>query len=174
MCDAPVTILDAAHPLGFPGESITLCDGPIEVNGRAAPGRIEFRLRPSPNVVWSVEQDWHDIGVEAVDLAIPHDLGKIETTAGRRHPNEGWLPALEVGAAETCIQRVVTGWLNLPSIRSPHGGSTYSGRWSADVDGWTVTIDRRDDHDEIWNRVKAEGTFGVTHVSEVRRTDGSS
>ena len=42
------------------------------------------------------------------------------------------------------------------------------------VDGWTVTIDRRDDHDEIWNRVKAEGTFGVTHVDEVRRTDGSS
>ena len=147
-------------PSGFLGESITLYDGPIEVNGRAAPGRIEFRLRPSPNVVWSVEQDWRDIGVEAVDLAIPHDLGKIETTAEHRHPNEGWLPALEVGAAEACIRESRHRFVEPPVNRSPHDGSTFSGRWSADVDGWTVTIDRRDDHDEIWNRVKAEGTFG--------------
>jgi hypothetical protein len=89
-------------------------------------------------------------------MAIPHALGPIETTAGRRHPNEGWLHSLDVGAAESSIQRVVTGWLNIPTIRGPHviqrGGRTYAGRWSADTDGWTVTFDERDDHKEIWTR----------------------
>ena len=147
-------MLDAAHPSGDAGESITMYAGPIEVNGRSAPGRVEFRLRPSPDVVWRIEQDWHDISVDDVALVIPHPLGKIETTAGRRHPNEGWLRDLEAGAAESHIEKVVTGWLNLPSIRGPHviqhGGRTYAGRWSADIEGWTVTIDERDDHSDIF------------------------
>lgn len=51
---------------------------------------------------------------------------------------------------------------------------TFSGRWQADLAGWKITLDRRGDHRDIWAVVKDEGTTAVTHLMEIRRSDGAN
>ncbi len=169
-----------AYAFNSPRESIRLYDGPIGgFNDGPVDGSIEFRLAPRPEVSWHVNSG-NQLSLDFADLEldIEHRTGRAQMVAHRRSATEGWLDPVALGRAEAELSHVLIHWLNLPAIRSPHGiedpdGTVeYSGRWKAVLGDWSVTLDRRSDHSEIWRQIRAEGSIAMTHVMEIRRTNG--
>ncbi|WP_219419593.1 hypothetical protein [Pseudonocardia nigra] len=169
--------LSPAYPFPGPGAPIPLHHGALVVGGRSLPGRIDFRLHPRLDAVWTVEPNRHRLRGGDAHITIEHPLGTITTTSQRRSSTDGSLGPVEIGPADAPLQRVVTHWVNLHALPGTDdindGSSTFTGRWSADLDGWAVVLDRRSDHKDVWSRIKTGGTTEVTHVMEIRRSDGS-
>ncbi len=170
------------YPYGRPAEPISLHEGSISVGGRFVEGRIEFRLAPRPEVTWAVEPG-HRVPEGQLELGIEHAAGpaRLVGQSNRRGLNcaMGWVDVAEVGSADAELDRVLVHWLNLPALASATGdlielpdGTEFPGRWSAELGGWTATVDRRHDHREVWKLLRAEGAIAITHVMEIRRTNG--
>jgi hypothetical protein len=170
------------YAFNSPREPIRLYDGPIGgFNDDPVDGYIEFKIAPRPEVSWRVNSDNRlSLDFDDLELDIEHSTGRAQMVAHRRSATEGWFEPVALGRAEAELSHVLVHWLNLPAIRSPHGienpdGTVeYSGRWTAVLGEWSVTMDMRSDHTEVWRQVRAEGSIVMTHVMEIRRVDGYS
>jgi len=172
-----------AYAFNSPREPIRLYyDGPIEgFNDNAVDGHIQFKLAPRPEVAWCVNSgNRPSFRLDDFQLAIHHPTGRAQIVAHQRSASKGWLAPATLGAANAELSHVLVHWLNLPAIGSPHGTENpdgtmeYSGRWVAVLDEWSVRMDMRSDHAEVWRQVRAEGSIVMTHVMEIRRVDGNS
>lgn len=170
-----VTALVPPHGLGRPGEAIPLYDGAVTWAGRSAPGSVQLQLAPRPDVRWSAKHPFGS-GLGDVELHLDHETGPVRANARRNRMAEGSIPHAEVGSADAALDHVLAHWLNLPSFGSSHpiedGPTGYPGRWTAELGAWTVTIDRRRDHREVYREITAQGSIVSTHVMEIRRRDG--
>ncbi|MBP2707762.1 hypothetical protein JOL79_28660 [Microbispora sp. RL4-1S] len=116
------------------------------------------------------------LDIDDLELILRQE-GDRSFVAHRRNFREGWLDGLEIGSTEAPIKRIVAHWLNLPALRSPiriNGGSQlewFTGRWTAALGEWRLTIDRRPDHADVWRALGEAHSIAVTHVMEVRRAD---
>ncbi|MGI9003689.1 MAG: hypothetical protein ACR2GH_18890 [Pseudonocardia sp.] len=168
-----------AYPFGAAGAPILLHAGSLEIGGQSVIGSIEFRLLPRPEIIWRVDSH-RKVRADEFELVIDHATGPARLVARQHRSGQGTIETVEVGATEADLDRVVVHWLNLPAIRSPYcvedptDGMQYSGRWSAVVDGWAVTLDRRSDHREIWLQIRDDSLAAVTHVMELRRVDAGA
>ncbi len=168
------------YPFNRPGGTLQLYQGTIGGIGRGDfDGSIDFKVVPRPEVVWQVTPTNRlSMDLDDVVVDIEHPTGRAQLVAHRRSATDGWLSPAALGPVATELDHVLVHWLNLPAIRGPlgiedpDGTVEYSGRWAAELGEWSVTLDRRSDHREIWRQVRADGSAAITHVMEVRRTDG--
>jgi hypothetical protein len=96
----------------------------------------------------------------------------------RTNWDRGILNHVEFAAPDAEVHRVVAHWVNLPNILSPGRIATekaiWCGRWRVEGDGWRIMIDRRHDLDEVMASAAARPSYVLTHVMELRRTDGEA
>ena len=96
----------------------------------------------------------------------------------------GWSNGLDFGSEDVPLQRLVAHWINLPKlwpgqpVGSPivdsDGFSRSARSWQATAGVWRIRLDSRADLDEVLAVCKRNRTFAITHVMEVRRTDGAT
>ena len=177
MNDVRVPALIPPYGFGRPGEAIPLYDGMVTWAGRSAPGSVQLRLAPRPDVRWTSEpeqpfgSDFSD-----VELHMEHESGPVRVAARRAGSADGRIHHADVGPTDAALDHVLAHWLNVPAFRSPHriddGATEYSGRWTADLGAWVVVLDRRVDHREVYREITTAGSIVMTHVMEIRRRDG--
>lgn len=92
----------------------------------------------------------------------------------------GRLETVNLGAADAAMENVLVHWFNAPLVRplediyddSDH--RVHLGRLVATFSGWTITMDRRPDYDEVWKSALNMGSLVMTHTMQIRREDGAA
>jgi hypothetical protein len=169
---AKMSELHPVYPFGPVGAPIELYDGTIAVNGGDPhPGRIFADLAGRLQLRWQLTDSEPEFDRGDVQLELDHpDAGTITVPAGNNsHSGAGWITNAVVGDSDAECDRVIAHFTNLPTI-FPAG----SGRWAMSGAGWELTIEGRPDHAEALAELRRSLFFVVTHVGELRRTDGSS
>lgn len=179
--EAPPALVPA-YAFNGPGEPIPLRQGRVQAStGHSATCSVDLRCRVGLDLGWVLDGDVAALNhnLDDIVLRIDSPLGAVTTTGHRRSRTEGWLDPTTIGDSRAKAVRIVAHWINLPAIRSPQticsadSLSVFTGRWTAQVSGWIVTLDRRPDHSEVWRQLRADGTSAMTHVMEIRRADGA-
>jgi hypothetical protein len=179
--DAP---MDPVYAFGPAGTTVILFEGEIgERTATSRRGRIELSLGPKASLNWEADVGAAlDLRSDTVDLRICLNGSESTVKAIRGRSGGGWINHVEVGAAATRLDRIVVNWINLPSmiglepLTFKRKGTTtvYSGRWRGDIDGWSIALDQRPDHKEVFEDARGRDVHAVTHVMEIRRTDRSA
>jgi hypothetical protein len=171
--------LTPIYPFEEPGKAITIHLGTTEVAGVGrGPGRVWAVMDGSLDINWEVDTDGSvDLGDVTLRLRRP-EIGDVDVealvsnTSGR-----GWINNASLSSGRE-LTRVVVHWVNLPSIWPAevlHGeGRVWAGRWTAQGAGWRMTFDSRPDIRQALAALKQPSKFGITHVAELQRVDGSS
>ncbi len=166
------------YPLGQPGEDISLYAGPMRVAGVAVSGRVWMSMTGEVAFRWAVsDRDWRSMPLGDTSLAFDHsqlgplDLpGRVTSTAGR-----GSLSSTTAGSA-TSVDELTLHWIGLPAILPAAGlsspGAAWAGRWEGSGGGWSLRLDARHDHADIFSRAQDSPGHVVTHVGTLRRADG--
>jgi hypothetical protein len=140
---------------------------------------------PRPSLEWRVDADAPPFFANRsdVELVLRRWHGDAQVSGGVRGIDRGWSNEAVLGTANAPLKRMVVHWFNLPNwhgpIRltavAPSGAQRWwTGRWRIEVDGWTITLDVRPDHREVWQDLDAAHVYVMTHVMELRRTDGAA
>jgi hypothetical protein len=183
--DQAETWLEPAYPFNAPGEAIPLYGGSLgRSDGLEVAGAVQLRCATGLNVAWQLDEaqmkpsDLIDFENHTVSLYIPYAGGEqVLTGHGTTH---GRLNGTTLGSETAPLKRVLVHWMNLPAVHSPimlrgegQRWARWTGRWRAVVGDWSLTLDRRSDHGEVWNVIGENKTIAMTHVMEVRRVDGN-
>ncbi|MFJ7907021.1 hypothetical protein [Kitasatospora sp. NPDC096204] len=167
-----------------PGEAVTLYEGTLTgFRQGARQGKIELTFGAKPSLEWSVEphpDDFWELGNDGAVITTVDRTPPMEFTANTRRNNAGWINGTNNGDQKTPLQRLVTQWLNLPlsagnailGEKTANGVHRRRGRWSIEVDGWTVTIDQRPDLSAVLRTATEQISSVLTHVMELKRTGG--
>lgn len=177
------------HPFNEPGEDIVLYKGPVaDVDGRELHGRVLLRCGSRLDVVWQLDDAaparWalKALTEPEIRLRVRQPSGVFEVAGLRSNPVEGSVDGQSLGSEEALLQRVQLHWMNLPSIHSPtvlrqgegEDSSWWTGRWRFTLGPWQLTLDRREDHNRVWDILGSERNFVMTHVMEASRVDGQA
>jgi hypothetical protein len=160
------------YPFSGVGEPIELYSGPISVgDADPLPGRVWVDVAGDLQVRWSVsEPEWL---FEKRDVDLQLDLPGLGPTSVPARINDatgsGRILDADLGPPGAKCDCVITHFTNLPSV-FPWGW----GRWQLSGAGWELTLQGRPGHPEIFGKLTNSLFFAVTHVGELRRTDGSS
>jgi hypothetical protein len=180
-----------------PGEPLTLFAGEIRrtISGQdiATPGRVTLTWKQTAHLAWSVDLDavteeiayqaWHyrpEQGKARIALDFTNTL-RAELDVRFHGEGKGWIPGSTIGEEIVRLDHVIAHWVNLPMILPASGlhehnhdsYRTWSGRWRASFAGWTVTIDARPDHREVYDQAVEAESFVITHTMDLRRSDGT-
>jgi hypothetical protein len=122
-----------------------------------------------------------------VKLTIEPPHGAAATVPARRHLTRmdsedvhasGEIMHADIGSPDAMCDRVIVHFTNLPRMHPAEylvdNGHYWAGRWTCSGAGWQLVLDVRQDHSRIWDAMRESLVFVVTHVGELRRTDGSS
>jgi hypothetical protein len=178
------TPLKPIYPFNEPGRPIELYRGNISglaVNDVA--GGVEFRWKPDPTIVWTV-----DTGVppqfvnrqDKIPLVLHRPDGDVELPSYAWGFDGGWSNGAIFGSDNAPLDRLIAHWFNLPNWHGPELLKTteaginrqWRGRLTLKVDGWTVRLDVRPDHSAVWVDLNKSDVYVMTHVMEIRRADG--
>ncbi|MFB6396504.1 hypothetical protein AAFH96_25880 [Polymorphospora sp. 2-325] len=179
--------LTPIYPFNQPGEAVDLYSGPIGgLYDSALEGTIRLAPFPSPGLRWEVDVP----DADGYLMNSPRDL--FDLTAGRMTGRglvtstsfgsaAGTLSSLEFESGDP-MDRVLVHWMNLPdysgnaTLRYDTDGSRTwtSGRLALEVDGWGLTLDGRPDNSRLFKDDVGLARYVLTHVLELRRTDGAS
>lgn len=176
--------LSPLYPFNAPGQPVVLYEGSI--GGLAADdvtGWVELSCAPRPGIEWHIEPGAPPqfANQAAVTLALRRPDGDALLPGVPRGIGGGWSNGAAVGRADVPLTRIVAHWFNLPRwhglvrLTEPtlEGGQRWwSGRWSTEICGWSVTLDARPDHHDVWADLHTTDVFVMTHVMECRRSDG--
>lgn len=170
-----------------PGEDIVLHRGEGVVDG--ASGRVQLWVSTGRifGPRWRLESGSRDVNLDSSTLSIEHPhLGEVAvsiaargTKSGTEGPSAfGSIGSSGLGGADQ-LERVVVHWMNLPMIlpssRLTLGNTSWSGRWHFEAAGWSFKLDSRSDLNEVLRvALEQEQGYVMTHVGEIRRTDGES
>lgn len=168
------------------GQAIQLYRGGI--GGLAAgdvTGSVEFRCTPEPSVVWSVDPGsppYFANRRDEIPMVLHRPDGDMEFPGYALGFNGGWSNGAAFGSGQTPVNRILAHWFNLPDWHGPEvledaaegdGQSWWRGRWVMRASGWTITLDVRPDHPTVWRDLHLTDVYVMTHVMEIRRTDGA-
>jgi hypothetical protein len=175
--------LDPVYPFNDAGASIVLHDGPL--GGAWAGSRrgvVEFSFGCRPGLRWYIKPEDGDFhpDLEGVRLRLGRRGGDWAVDAYHRDHAGGWINNADFADPDACMRRVLVHWMNLPAIWGPialheqtaSGEKWWKGRWRADIDEWSITLDQRHDHTEVLKDAHATHLYVLTHVMEIRRKDG--
>lgn len=187
------TAVVPVYPFNAPGESVLLHDGPIGgFAGSDWPGTIELCCLPRLGVNWKIEhEDYASLNLvgptslrlkhRGVDRVVEAHRGSYTVTGDKGPVSTGWIGTAVLGKSDARLARVLVHWMNLPHIDGPIGlvdvaGHSFRsrGRWRTEVEGWSLTLDVRPDYVDAMKRADTTHLYVLTHVMEIRRTDGSS
>jgi len=172
------------YPFNDPGQPIVLHDG--SVGGLApddTPGIVELSCTPDPRVIWKIEDRLGEaVPGDPVRLVLRRPDGDAPVTGVWQSSHDGWSNGAVVGQADVPLRRVVAHWFNLPNLGGPvalawtteAGEHWWLGRWDLEVGGWRLTLDVRPDHARVWRNLHEAHVYVMTHVMELRRTDGAT
>lgn len=177
--DEPVEVqLQPVYPFNGVGESVVLYDGVVDERQESGrPGTVELAFAGRPVIRWRFDPDGPRLlrGTGAVELGLRRRGSEWLASAHRANLSGGFINQAEFLAPNARLHRVVAHWINLPNIRASGRIATdiacWNGRWQCEVEGWRITVDRRNDYDVVMQSAGAESSFVLTHVMEVRRTD---
>lgn len=170
------------YELNMPGESVPLFDGLIDgLTDSRISGSVELQFSPRMGIRWNVNNaQWHSLEPKQLLLhrtTGPTDLDVVPNTIG-----SGWSNGTEFGNADAPLTRIIAHWVNLPDIHgdglvslNPNGEiNSWPGRWVTEIQGWKLTLDIRHDHKNVWAVACESGQYLMTHVMELRRSNGES
>jgi hypothetical protein len=157
------------YPLGSPGAPIELYNGPIAVDSDdSLPGRIYADLAGDLQVRWELIEPDKTFPPADVELSLEMpDMG-LTTIPARlnRGRGAGEIPDATLGSASAMCDRVIMHFTNLPAIFAA------GRRWNTSAREWQLTLQERPDRSDVVSQFENELFFVVTHVGELRRTDG--
>jgi len=109
-----------------------------------------------------LEIGWSGVGAAAVALDVYDDRGR------------GQVAPTSLGSGSD-ITLVVAHWVNVPFMtpvaRLASGTRYWLGRWTAEVNGWSLILDARFDLTDTVRQMSFEDAqFAMTHVGELART----
>lgn len=181
--------LKPIYPFNQPGEAIDLYTGPIGgLHDGALDGTIRLVPFPSPDVRWQVDvsnvDDYSTVDrlSDGFELTTGRMTGHGMVTNTSFGSVAGISSSLEFESGDP-MDRTLVHWMNLPSyigntiLRcTGSDGSTMwtAGRLTLEVDGWSMTLDGRQDHSSLFKEDVGLARYVLTHVLELRRADGTS
>lgn len=118
---------------------------------------------------------------DEVALTLHRPMDDMIMSGVPRNIDGGWSNGASFGNPGAPLTRVVVHWFNLPNWHGPLGlvaktadrEQEWSGRWVHQTSGWKITLDVRPDYQRVWRGLHKTYVYVMTHVMEVRRTDGS-
>ncbi|WP_436790008.1 hypothetical protein [Yinghuangia sp. YIM S10712] len=175
--------LIAPHGWNAPGEPVVVYDGElVGFKNGSRQGKVELTFGAKPSLEWAIEPHEEDYwGLDdGVEVTAVGRRPIITFTANSRDSQGGWINSTHLGNESVLLQRLVAQWVNLPlsaanaalGERVGEGTRFWRGRWSIDVDGWTVTIDQRPDLSDVLRTATEQRSSVLTHVMELKRTSG--
>ncbi|WP_199034694.1 hypothetical protein [Glycomyces salinus] len=162
--------LSPIYAFNDPREPITLFEGAIGGLGEVdATGKIELSLSPRIGLRWSVDPGSNSTAQanRPVELQLHRPEGVFRLSGWAQGWDEGWLNGAAFGNDDSPIERIIGHWFNLPLRNN-------SKRWRFECEDWAIIIDTRPDHREVWQDLNKSDMFIMTHVMELRRTDGGT
>ncbi|MFI2434541.1 hypothetical protein [Streptomyces sp. NPDC018693] len=172
------------YPYNEPSQAVLLHGGLIGGLGATdVPGRVELICSTGFNFEWKVG-DGASPGFanrDEVDLILHRPMGDMIMPGVPRNTDGGWSNGASFGNPGASLNRLVVHWFNLPNWHGPmglvartaDGEQEWSGRWEHQTSGWKITLDVRPDYQRVWRDLHQTDVYVMTHVMEVRRTDGS-
>ncbi|MEU3282247.1 hypothetical protein [Streptomyces antibioticus] len=182
--------LEPVYPFNSPGTSIILHSGLFSGDWEGErKGVMELTCQPGAEVRWKIQHEARElsrIDHKVATLHFERHGRKWTLSAPQRSwgvENEeittrGWINSATLERTDAQLKRVIVHWMNLPRIdgpialKYPDGLQRSSGRWKAKVDGWSITLDVRPDYRKAMKDSNKEHVYLLTHVMEIRRTDG--
>lgn len=185
---SPQIPLSPVYPFNEPSRPIGLyCGG---IGGLAAgdlAGSVELRLVPDVSVEWSVDNPFEAPQFSSRQGEIPLTLHRpaadVQLRGHVRDTEGGWSNGATFGSDSTPLDRMIAHWFNLPDWRGPQylestgpGGEhrQWLGRWVTEAEGWKITLNMRPDHSVVWQDLHKSDVLVMTHVMEIRRSDGAA
>ena len=112
----------------------------------------------------SFQSAYVKLGIEAPDVGSTVVPGLLTNSRGG-----GSIMDANVGSLDALCERVITHFTNLPALFPAF-------QWSTSAGGWQLTLWERFDYVDAMHQLNNENKlfFVVTHVGEIRRTDGAS
>ena len=171
------------HGWNAPGESVVLYDGELAgFKHGSRQGRVELTFGAKPSLEWALEpreEDYWGLDDNGSEITTVDRMPAITFTANTRRNHAGWINFTRPGDQDILLKRLVAQWVNLPlsvgnAILEGKKGERphyWRGRWSVDVDGWTVAIDQRADLSDVLRTATDQHTSVLTHVMELKRTN---
>ncbi|MEU6247892.1 hypothetical protein [Glycomyces sp. NPDC047010] len=166
-----------------PNEPIELFSGEIGGHGPDnCQGTVAISFSRRPIIEWEVSvPDIRATRRGPLDLVLHRPDGVMPLVGNASDPQRGLSNGSEFGSRNSKLSRAIAHWFNLPDwwcrdliSDTPDDPDTgYQGRWSFEADGWSITFDQRPDLDEVLKHAKRSNLYVMTHVMELRRTDGS-
>ena len=182
------TPLSPVYPFNEPSQPVRLYRGGI--GGLAAgdvAGGVQLRLVPEVSIEWNVDDPFASPQFSncqgEIPLILHRPAGDAELRGYVRGIEGGWSNGATFGSDSAPLDRVIAHWFNLPDWRGPgHLEETapdgerrhWLGRWDMEVEGWKITLDMRHDHSVIWADLHKSDVLVMTHVMEIRRSDGAA
>lgn len=183
--------LEPAYPFVPANASIPLYKGPLRFdtpNGTySMQGVMEIAWEPSPRLRYASAEN---LPLELAPLVFgqvnadgyPEDTTVVpDMPSGTWDPVEeptadGYLTHLDIGSGDE-FSHVTFGIANFMDYLGAwvrHDEHAARGRVEMVGCGWHLTIDDRHDKEETFKHLKRRGGYAVTHVGQVRRSDGRS
>ncbi|MFJ9173163.1 hypothetical protein [Streptomyces sp. NPDC102360] len=172
------------YPYNEPSQAVLLYDGPIGgLRAAYVSGRVELTCANGLNFEWKVGDGVSPdfANRDEVALTLHRPVGDMIMLGVPRNIDGGWSNGASFGNSGAPLTRLVVHWFNLPNWHGPlglvaktaDGEQEWSGRWVHQSSGWEITLDARPDHQRVWRDLHKTDVYVMTHVMEVRRTDGS-
>ena len=175
------------YPFNAPGQAITLYNGPIGgLESKSVPGVVELSCDPRLRLEWYLKPD-APLGsppLRATVLKLRRPVGEMSMAGVPYGFEDGWSNGAVFGRTDAPLNRIIAHWFNLPrwsgqidlTAATEDGGQQLwsGGRWVHEADGWKITVDVRPDHRQVWTDLHKSDVFVMTHVMELRRSDGAS
>lgn len=183
-------------PFDEPGEALVLWDGDLLArasDGSLVPraGRVTLDWRRPGNLQWAATDGtphsdptlaWHAAFrlSNTVSVDFGGRLSELDASLGTE--DGGVLHGGIIGDPDAICERVIAHWIDLPQLmfgdpihaHSRGSWTTWRGRTSQSIHGWDLTADARRDLGDVFARAKSRGDCVMTHIMEVRRSDGAT
>ena len=182
------TPLSPVYPFNNPSQPIDLYRGGIGgLTAGDIAGGVELHLVPDVSVEWAVDDAFEAPQFSnrqgEIPLTLHRPAGDVELRGYARGIEGGWSNGATFGSDSTPLDRVIAHWFNLPDWRGPgyleetgpNGEHRqWLGRWVMEAEGWKITLDMRPDHSVVWDDLHRSDVLVMTHVMEMRRSDGAA
>ncbi|MEU4216929.1 hypothetical protein [Actinoplanes sp. NPDC026623] len=176
----------SARSFGVAGEPIVLHEGMIESpTAEETLGSIYLSLDPVPDLRWKALSESNDFWTEDgnIRISFKRPSGSARAQGVCNTYGEGSLNGVQVTRPGARLQHAIFHWVNLPpiagNIRLEVGGTDWGRNSMAEPDRlrltagvWDLVLDRRADYEEVVKDAKVRNLYALTHVMDIRRTDG--
>ena len=181
-------------PFNTPGEPLVLWKADVLARAEdgslvAVPAQVTLTWRRRGKLAWSVDEaavdadvwrDWYSAFGRSRSLLVKFGghLAEMDATLGTEHG--GSFIGGGIGSPSAELDHVITHWVGFPAlpfgqqihVHADGGWKTWQGRGEISMHGWDLTLDARHDLREALAQAEDIDACILTHVMDVRRSDG--